>query len=291
MDKAYVNVRDLDRHADTREFIAHIWDIYEPYADPHFQSDSRNHFLQRFWEMYLAVSLIERGHEIHRHSEEGPEFYIQSDDNRIWIEAIAPGPGEGEDRVSEPVTGIAERVPTEKILLRYTHALAEKKNKYLEAVEKEIIAPNDSYLLAINSHGIPHAPYGDVMPYFIQAYLPFGPYAVSIDRETGDIVDSFHQYRDAVTKISGTDIPTTAFLDKEYAGMSAVLNSSVDCVNKPDEFGGDFCLLHNPGSDNPIDIGMFSWCEQRTLNDNELTTIEPYNALNTDAADNAAPVS
>lgn len=290
-DLGYTNVRDHERHADTREFISHLWNVYEQYADPHFREDARNHFLQRFWEMYLTVTLLERGHEIYRIGEEGPEFYIQQKDRRIWVEAVAPGPGEGKDRVTEAVSGVAEKVPTEKILLRYTHALAEKRNKYEEARKKEIISPNDSYLLAINCRSIPHAPFGDVLPYFIQAYLPFGPYAVSIDRETGDIVESFHQYREAVTKLNGSNIPTTAFLDTEYGCISAVLNSSVDCVNKPTILGEDFSVLHNPSAINAIDIGILSWCDQKSLNDNELITIEPNKTHNSDAANNAAPVS
>jgi type I restriction enzyme S subunit len=202
-DLGYVNIRDIPHHENVREFVAQLWRIYKPYSDPHFREDAKNHFLQRFWEMYLAVTLINKGFNIERAGNEGPEFYFVKNDKRIWVEAIAPGPGEGADRVPEPEPGVATEVPTEKILLRYTHALVEKTNRYKDALEKEIIKPEDGYILAVNCRAIPHAPYGNTMPYYIQAYLPFGPYAVSIDKNTGDIIESFYQSREAVSIIKG----------------------------------------------------------------------------------------
>lgn len=274
-DLAYANIRDLPHHEDAREFILYLWRIYMPYADSHFREDAKNHFLQRFWEMYLAVTFINHGLDLHRAGQEGPEFYIEQNKRRVWVEAIAPGPGEGKDRVPEVEPGVAGRVPTEKILLRFTHALVEKRRKYLDAFEKGIISPEDGYLLAVNCRAIPHAPFGNTMPFFVQAYLPFGPLAVSIDRDTGDIVQTYYEYRDAISKLNGADISTTAFLDPELGFASAVLNSSVDCVNRPEELGGDFSLLHNPNAIQRLDESQFGWCEQMSVEGDELITRKP----------------
>lgn len=274
-DLGYINVRDLTHHEDARQFIYYLWKRYELFADPHFREDAKNHFLERFWEMYLAVTFIERGFRLQRVGHEGPEFYIEQASKRIWVEAVAPGPGVGPDRVLESKTGVAYHVPTEKILLRFTSALAEKRNKYEEALQKGIISPGDGYLLAINSRAIPHAPFGNTLPYFVQACLPFGPYAVSMDRNTGDIVESFYQHRDAVSKLSGANVSTTAFLDPEFSCISAVLHSAVDCVNRPQELGGDFCILHNPKSAQSVEKNIFSWSKQMELIGDELITSEP----------------
>lgn len=279
-DIKYTNIRDVARFEEARQFIADLWGRYKKFADPHFREDAKNHFLERFWEMYLAVTLIEHGFNITRVGEEGPEFYIEQDGKRIWVEAIAPGPGEGPDRVPEPECGVAYRVPTEKILLRFTHALSEKRNKYIEGCNKGIISPDDGYLLAINSRGIPHARLGNSilenrMPYFIQACFPVGPPVVSIDPGTGNIVDSSYQYRPAVQKLNGANISTTAFLDKEFSCISSVLHSSVDCVNRPETLGGDFCMLHNPNASLGVDQSLFSWCQQLSLVGDELITRGP----------------
>ena len=53
----YVDMRDMPRLAEARRFVEELWVEYRPLADGHFCADARNHFLQRLWEMYLAVTL------------------------------------------------------------------------------------------------------------------------------------------------------------------------------------------------------------------------------------------
>jgi hypothetical protein len=170
---------------------------------------------------------------------------------------------------------VAVKVPVEKILLRFTHALVEKRKKYLEALEKAIVTKDDGYLLAINSRGIHHGPSSNTMPYFVQAFLPFGPLTWALDRETGNIVDSFHQYRDSISKQAGSNISTAAFLDTEFRFVSAVLHSSVDYANHPKEMGADFCILHNPNPIHGIDPLVFPWAKHLFFREDRLIEVEP----------------
>jgi len=282
-DPGYKNVRDLQDLQGVRDFVNSLWERYEPYADSHFLKDARNHFLERFWEMYLAVALLNRGFKLHCTGGEGPEFFVEFDGHRVWLEAIAPGPGTGNDKVLESRLGVVGKVPTEKILLRFTNALDEKRRKYLQAVEKGIVQPSDQYVLAINSRGIPHAPYGSVLPYFVQAFLPFGHPTIAIDVNTLEVVDSYFQHRDTVTKVSGAPVSTKAFLEPQFAFVSAMLHSTVDCANYPVVFGGDFRVLHNPTAQHPLDRLLFAWCTQLLWRDGELEQIEPNPAINTGA--------
>ena len=229
--------------------------------------------------MYLAVTLSERGLPVTRHGNEGPEFFVPLGRRRLWIEAVAPGPGAGPDRVPEPVFGhpIAVDVPVEKILLRFTNALSEKRARYAAALRKGIISRNDAYLLAINSQGIQHAPDGDSMPYFVQAFLPFGPLTVEVDVKTFEIASTFHAYRPAVRKVKGADVSTRSFLDSQDSFCSAVLHSAVDCANYPEVMGDDFAVLHNPQARHPIDRAIFGWCRQFSLRANTLHREDPGN--------------
>lgn len=274
-DLGYLNVRDRPHHENTRQFVDSLWVRYAPLADAHFRADAKNHFLERFWEMYIAVTFMERGFKLCRVGGEGPEFYFELSQRRIWVEAVAPGPGTGPDQVCEPQNGVVTKVPTEKILLRFTQALVDKRKKYLEALRKDIVSCEDGYLLAINSSRIPHPLCSNTMPYFVQAFLPCGSLAVARDPKTGNIVDSFHQYRDTVVKQSGQDISTKAFLDSEFQFVSAVLHSRVDCVNCPMELGADFCILHNPSAVHGIDPLVFPWSKQLVLRDDELIEVKP----------------
>lgn len=166
-DPGYQHVRDNEHWKFARDFTELLWVTYHPFADPHFQEESKHQFLQRFWEMYLACTLLVRGFKLERVGNEGPEFYFLSEGHRVWVEAIAPGPGDGPDRVPEPRNGEVYSVSDEKILLRFTNALVEKQGRYEVALRKGIVQPEDQMLLAINSRGIPYAPAGAETPYIL----------------------------------------------------------------------------------------------------------------------------
>ncbi|MEY4730888.1 MAG: hypothetical protein RL020_2046, partial [Pseudomonadota bacterium] len=125
-DSGYVNVRDRADCSKYRKFVEQLWQRYYTLADTNFRTNARDDFLQRFWEMYLAVVLMERGFNLNRGEEEGPEFFVMVGSKKIWFEAIAPESGNGPDKVpNDNVYGEVYSVPTEKILLRFTNALDE----------------------------------------------------------------------------------------------------------------------------------------------------------------------
>ena len=261
-DPGYRHVRDLPNWREAKDFTESLWSKYRHLADPHFLTDARNHFLQRFWEMYLACTLLERGMELHRVGNEGPEFFFLCGGRRIWIEAIAPGPGTGPDRVPETEYGKAYTVPTDKILLRYTSALRDKNLKRQVAVSKGILLPEEQVVLAINSGGIPHAPYRAEMPYIAKALLPFGALTIGIDPKTREVTDSYYRYRPELQKNNRSAVSTTAFLGTEYTAFAGVLHSGVDFANYPATLGDDFLLIHNPSATSPLPRTVFAWCRQ-----------------------------
>src|SRR5437879_13909766 len=101
----YAAVRDCAHLAHIREQIERLWLIYEPYADKHFLDESRCQFHQRTWELYVGCTLIQHGFVPKKVSDEGPEFYVEIGGKKIWIEAIAPEPGQGPDAVPPPPSG------------------------------------------------------------------------------------------------------------------------------------------------------------------------------------------
>lgn len=270
--RAYRNIRDKvdDPAPKARAFIEHLWSRYRGLEDPHFLQDAQTHFLERFWEMYLTVAFID--HELMpiREGGVGQEFYFLHKEQKVWVEAVAPGPGDGDDRVEEPGIGMVTNVPTEKILLRFTNAVSTKRKQYLAALAKGLIREEDCYVLAINSRGIPYAPYGNTLPFFLQALLPIGAPTLVIDRATHKAIDSYYALRDTVTKAKGAPVDTAIFLDIEYSFISAILHSGVDCVNRPPQLGGDFSVLHNPLASRPIGPSTFDWCDQYFYRDGAL---------------------
>jgi hypothetical protein len=277
--RGYRNVRDSKVFEPAREYTEKLWRIYEPYADRHFRRDARKHFLQRYWEMYLTVALIEKGINPIRVGGTGPEFYFEHAGRRVWVEAIAPGPGQGKDRVPKNLSKYGFSVPTENILLRYTSALTDKRNKLLIDRKRGIVKPQDAYILAINCRGIPHAWLGGVIPYVIQAFLPFGPMSLTFDIRTMQVKGRRFQWREAVSKRGGALVSTKAFLETSFADISAIIHSAVDAVNAPVIIGEDFSVLHNPNATVRIPIELFSHWKQFIFENNRVTVIDSNRAL------------
>jgi len=275
-DSDYEQVRDLPQARDCRRFVEDLWQVYEPYSDPHFLSDARNHFHQRFWEMYLCVTMLKRGFVIENAGGEGPEFSTTIGERRVWFEAIAPTAGSGPDRVPALQLDKAGWTPTEQVLMRYTAALAEKLRKYQECRAKGVITENDGYVVALNANKIPNAFFGSILPFHVQAFLPFGPLTVAINPRTHEKVGEYYQYRGEVKKQSGSAVSTQPFLEPAYDGICAVIHSVFDVAGytrSRARWGDDFDVLHNPGATNPLPLTALHWCENSYVQDGELKTV------------------
>ncbi|MDD5703822.1 MAG: hypothetical protein PHU23_17450 [Dehalococcoidales bacterium] len=286
-DPVYRKVRDNPNNnpelTEAKCFVASLWTRYKNLNvnDRNFLQEAKKDFLARFWEIYLAVALSEHGFELKKDRSAGPEFYFIHNGRKVWVEAVAPGPGVKEDDLvpdyfSSEVTkikgGMLEivEIPEEKIILRYTNAIDKKREKYQDALTKGIIGNNDLYLLAINSRGIPYASRWMGIPYFVKALIPFGEEAVLWDTKTGEIGKPFYQKRERIIKAKGSPVPTTAFLNPEFSFISAILHSGVDCISSHTILGDDFIVLHNPTADHPIDPTVFRWCDQMFYKDGKL---------------------
>lgn len=281
-DPDYEAVRDSPQPQDCKRFVEELWRDYKPYSDTHFLSDARNHFHQRFWEMYLCVTMLKRGFVIEKVGTEGPEFSITITGRKFWFEAIAPLVGDTNDRVPEVEMGKGNWVPTDQVLMRYTGALSEKLSKYQRYLTKGIISENDGYVVAINSNKIPHAIYGSFLPYHVQAFLPFGPQTIAFNPNTQEKVDEYFQYRNEVKKKNGSSVSTQSFLDPIYSGISAVIHCIFDVARYTygdARWGDDFDILHNPLAANPLPFEALQWCKHCYLDNGKLEVMERFQEL------------
>jgi len=136
-----------------RSFMRGLWREYRPFADSNFRQHMLVDLDARFWEMYLACTLLENSLPLLR-SKEGPDISIKHHVGRIWVEAIAPtgGADSNPDRVPNMKPGIATLIPEEKIILRLRAAIREKyDSKYHDYVKKGLVKPTDPYVIGINS--------------------------------------------------------------------------------------------------------------------------------------------
>ncbi|MEH2209440.1 hypothetical protein [Nostoc sp.] len=276
-DNEYNVIRDEPSFSQDKAFIEEMWSEYKQYADRHFLSESRKNFKQRIWEMYLTCSLIAKGFSI-TSDDKGPDIRISKEEVDIWIEAVAPKAGEGNDAVTELQPQTIRDVPDDQIKLRYRSAIEEKYNKkYKKYLLDRIVKPNDCYIIAINGSAIPSARSEIEISRIIRSVLPFGNETLRIDVEKNEFVDRYYQYQDKVNKVAGSSVSTDIFLNNQYDGISAVLYSCVDALNRPQKFGDDFVLLHNPLAKNKLERGFIKLGREYSV---EKRILESTNWLN-----------
>lgn len=281
---AFVNLRaaESDHTRSSRDFVERLWLQYHELADKNFLTEIRRDFHARFWEMYLTCALLAhaktRGYRVSC-PKPGPDVLIEILGRRIWIEAItatdgAPG---NPDTLVERAEGGIGKVPEERIILRHTAALREKHNKYLRYLRDGRIAKEDAYVIAINpaalSYGWAYA--AQDAPRFIKALYPLGPYQLTIDRRTGEIVGGGNQPRFSIAKANGANVPTQTFLDRRSRGISAVLCSLANAGSYARSLGTDFEIAHNPMGRATIPAGLLPthrvWIAELSGDDGLLT--------------------
>jgi type I restriction enzyme S subunit len=221
-------------------------------------SGKQERFCQRLWEMQLARHLNTQGHLLSS-PEHGPDFRFVHGGKIYWIEAISPEPrGLPADWMGlpEPNTWRAGTVPHVEIALRWTAAFKEKWDKLNDYRRKGIVSEEDAYVIAIHGgqlgampldHGISQYPLA------VEIVFPIGPLAIPVDSKTGKIGKSVISERFSIRNANGASVPTTPFIDQNYAGVSAVLGYSKGRCSNPSLSA---YVVHNPFANVAVPFGI-----------------------------------
>lgn len=267
-DVEYVAIRDTDqeRVLEAKAFIEHMWSTCAAFLDSDLPQKARNSFKSAFWELYLAFAF--HANDVHlvprrqRHpAKSGPDLLIA--DPLIWAEAVAPGPGEGADRVPDLLgTGETFTVPDEQLKLRLRSAIEEKHQRFLAYEERGWIKPGEPAIVAVSGAALGHT-YGELnVPRIVRVAFPIGHEQIHIDVSTHQVVGRSHQYSPTVRKQSGGEVSTELFLSPAYSRISALLYSASDPFNRPKEPGADLILVLNPYAAAPIQPDRFHFMHQ-----------------------------
>lgn len=267
-DQVYIVLRDDGDFINARNYVEELWRYFEPYADPHFRKEIAVNFQPRYWEMYLGCLALRAKLSVmpkKKNKGKGPDLRITlTTGQNLFIEATAPGPGTGDNEVSEPpplrlgINEIAPDIPVEKILLRITSGL-EKKFKAYDRYLRDpipILRPNDPYIIAVNLGAMASArsEFFDP-PLIIRSLFGVGNLMVLFDQTNPGLRETHYSICHQIIKHNDKPIRTDYFLDSRYRGLSAIVFSDAHPFRKPD--GSEFKLVHNPNATNPIDRGLF----------------------------------
>lgn len=153
------------------------------------------------------------------------------------------------------------RIPDQKIIMRYTTAIAEKHRKLTAYRQGGIIADADAYVIAVNSYALSHCWAEPEVPRVLKAVFPIGALEFIFDRKTMQDLGTRHQFRPNVIKASGAPVSTEIFVNANYTGISAVLHSYANaCTHGP--LGVDFILIHNPMAAQALPRSLFLDCRE-----------------------------
>ena len=259
-DLVYINLRDTKSLLAYKNFAEKLWVKYHPYADSNFLIEIGNSFHERFWEMYLACTLLQNNICLEKkRTNKGPDIQVKFGISTIWIEATAPRGGDPDkpDSVVQPLMTpgkiVGGKVPDDQIILRYRNTIQEKyNNKYNRYLTNDIISSVDCYVIAINGCQIHCSRVENNIPRIVRSVFPFGLQVVTINTKSHEVVGTSHQYRPSITKASGKSVDTNIFLNQNYQNISAILFSNADVGNQVDPFGQDFVCVRNPYALNPL---------------------------------------
>ena len=248
-----------------------LWKDFAPFADKQFLDEIETNLKSRFWEMYLGCAFIYNDFnlELPNHNG-GPDLKINYNNTNLWVEAVTPQKGDGEDKLKELPNMVVVNVRQDKMILRIQNSIDEKKRKYSNWIDKNIVSENEPFILAINGSELTFGITEREMPLILRAISQFGDQYLTFNKENFEIIDQGYHYENSVTKSSGTVINKNIIENEDYNFISAFLYSCVDPLNRPGNMGDDFILIHNPIAKNNLPIGFLKLGREFYREENQL---------------------
>lgn len=229
-------------------------------ADPHT-------YWQQLSEVLLAHQLTLAGIDF-AHQAPGPDFRIDANGQRIWIEVVTPTPANVPEAWLAPPNNGVRDFPHQEILLRWTAAIKAKTEVLLGNADAAgylangVVSPDDCYVIAVNGRlmrgydGAFDALYGiSQFPFAVEATLAVGPVQVRFDRKSLKASEPHHQQRFEIHKPKGLPVPADTFLDPKFAPISAIWATDIDeftLLDRP----AKMVTVHNPNALHPLPIGF-----------------------------------
>ena len=248
-DPLYARIRDRrDIHAEEwHQALQLMWTDFQPYAPRGFRKNLRVSFHQRWWEMYLTLGCVRLGFTVKTfRNDRGPDILIELEGQKVWVEAVAPRPGEATDAVPEPVLNGCQELPIRESILRLTNAIGEKRRKFESYIQQGIVSEDDPCIVAVSSCCLNQ--FGTILD-FPQSVM------LRVLAGAGDLVipingtrRSYSEFTDTTHRDSGSSVNLNLFYQDGYEIISGVLYSAHDPLNAPGRPEAALELFINPNS-------------------------------------------
>lgn len=236
-----------------RQEINRMWEIYQELAEPEFVQQFARDPESKYWEMYVGCSMSSIGLKVHRENQ-GPDFWVEGDAGRIWIEAIAPEPGTpgNPDAVPEPIAKQAADVPVVQILLRLTGAIHKKQAKFKHYYESGVVPQSEICVIALSAAKL----WYPVTPDYVRrAVYEAGSLYVTIDPKTLETVEQGLLHEPQIAKQGNLPFDKPTFLNDTCNHISGLLFGWRGIANTPAVWGSELALFHNHKAKHPLARG------------------------------------
>ena len=245
-----IRAAECETFKQAREHCEDLWTTFAPYADKHFLGEFRLHLHQRWFEMYLTVSLIRAGLEVKPHGR-GPDVLLKTPGGqRVWIEAVCATMGkeglpDSVPRIRPEDHGRVRGEPTDQHLKRIRNSFASKTKQYDKYINSGLVGEEDLVAVAINVGGIPFLS-RDMEELMMRALYGIGELVAEYDTRRHKITGFGRQPILTVRKSSGATIGLTPFVDGSEKRVSLVLASSKNAISfSSSNLGDDYVLYPN----------------------------------------------
>lgn len=232
LDQSYVfNASCIER----RQYIQIAYDKCKDYLDDDFHDQVKlpGKFISRIWELQLCsiflffnlklVKPLSSKKKVSR-----PDFcIIDSNDNKIWIEAVCPDLG-NVPKKEKMISGVIYsrngniKDDLESVSPRITSSIQSKYSKRESYDKSSEFNLDDKYIIAINTHHISHRETGEMPKELV--FYGMGLQWIKQNHESGR---HFHwtipKHKDDGTII---DLEVALFFRKEFRKLSAVIASN-----------------------------------------------------------------
>lgn len=241
---AYENVKNgaNDLCRTVREHCNNLWLDYWTFADDHFREQFSLNFHQRWFEMYLTVSLI-RSRVSVECRKPGPDILATIAGKRVWIEAVCITKGVigKPDSVPETTLGVAREVPIRQYVMRLRSSMQEKSDKFCKYIDNGIVGSTELTVIAVNGAFLRR----DLDECVKRSVYGIGNPVIYIDRSSGRAIGTEREVKAMIPKASGAPVGVQCFTDGSMANVSAILSSGVDAFNLSEQPGSDYVLYPN----------------------------------------------
>jgi len=255
----YLRLRDDPQFEDRRQQCDLLWQRFLPYAEPTFKEEFARQPQKRYWEMYLGGHVLQIGFGLHPKTHQlGPDLCFDMTELRVWIELTAVDEGTGADAVPKVSQHSGhDPIPDDRIILRFTNAVSEKHKRLLSYQDRGLVSGSDAYIVAVNAAEIDMSlfDFDFPIPLIVRALYPLGQYVMRIDTALERVVAEGYQFRAAIQKQSGSDVPTNVFLDPAYSGISGVIYSMAAFWEFPTRPVSELLFVHNAMASTPMPTG------------------------------------